>query len=77
MLGHLQKNYRLMFAHGIKPDGAYLDVFGYLPTLQILREGGYEGGDALLYTPFPGPFAESVEDRVLEGVKALLGRISR
>jgi hypothetical protein len=31
MLGHLKKNYRMMFDHGIKPDGAYLDVFGYLP----------------------------------------------
>lgn len=31
MLGHLRKNYQLMFAHGIKPDGSYLDVFGYVP----------------------------------------------
>jgi hypothetical protein len=31
MPGHLKKNYRLMFDHGIKPDGAYLDVFGYYP----------------------------------------------
>lgn len=31
MLGHLVKNYRLMFEHGIKPQGAYLDVFGYVP----------------------------------------------
>jgi hypothetical protein len=30
-LGHLVKNYRLMFAHGIRPQGAYLDVFGYIP----------------------------------------------
>ena len=31
MPGHLRKNYQLMFDHGIKADGAYLDVFGYLP----------------------------------------------
>ncbi len=31
MPGHLRKNYALMFEHGIRPDGAYLDVFGYLP----------------------------------------------
>jgi len=30
-LGHLVKNYQLMFRHGIKPQGAYLDVFGYVP----------------------------------------------
>jgi hypothetical protein len=34
MLGHLVKNYRLMFEHGIKPRGAYLDVFGYVPPDQ-------------------------------------------
>lgn len=31
MLGHLRKNYELMFEHGIKADGSYLDVFGYVP----------------------------------------------
>jgi hypothetical protein len=31
MLGHLRKNYRLIFDHGIRPDGSYLDVFGYVP----------------------------------------------
>lgn len=31
MPGHLKKNYRMMFDHAIHPDGAYLDVFGYLP----------------------------------------------
>jgi hypothetical protein len=31
MLGHIEKNYRLMAAHGIKPQGSYNDVFGYIP----------------------------------------------
>jgi hypothetical protein len=31
MLGHLQKNYDELFAHGVFPDGSYLDVFGYIP----------------------------------------------
>lgn len=31
MLGHLIKNYELLFEHGIRPDGIYLDVFGYVP----------------------------------------------
>jgi len=33
-LGNLEKNYRLMFEHGIRPQGAYLDVFGYVPPDQ-------------------------------------------
>lgn len=31
MLGHLVKNYQGLFDHGIKPQGNYLDVFGYVP----------------------------------------------
>jgi hypothetical protein len=31
MLGHLVKNYRDMFEHGIHPQGSYQDVFGYIP----------------------------------------------
>jgi hypothetical protein len=31
MLGHLLKNNQLLFDHGIKPQGIYLDVFGYVP----------------------------------------------
>lgn len=30
-LGHLTKNYRLMLQNGVKPQGAYLDVYGYIP----------------------------------------------
>ena len=31
MLGHLRRNYEALLAHGIRPDGVYLDVFGYVP----------------------------------------------
>jgi len=48
------------------------DVFGYVPTVRVLREGGYEGGDAMRYTPLPGPFAPSVEERILTAVHKLV-----
>ncbi len=34
MLGHMVKNYRAMFEHGIHPEGSYQDVFGYIPPDQ-------------------------------------------
>lgn len=34
MLGFLVKNYKLLFEHGIHPQGSYLDVFGYVPPDQ-------------------------------------------
>ena len=30
-LGHLVKNYQLFFEHGIRPQGIYIDVIGYVP----------------------------------------------
>ena len=41
----------------------------------VLEEGGYEGGGAMLYTTFPGPFEASVEDRVISKVKELAARV--
>ena len=47
-------------------------VFGYVPSVRVLHEGGYEGGDAMLYFGRPGPFADTVEATVLGGVDALM-----
>lgn len=48
------------------------DVFGYVPSLRVLQEGGYEAGGAMLYTPLPGPFAPTVEERIVGAVHELL-----
>lgn len=50
------------------------DVFGYVPSHRVLREGGYEGGGAMLYTALPGPFAEDVEERIVTKVHELYRR---
>jgi neutral ceramidase len=49
------------------------DVFGYVPSLRVLREGGYEGGDAMIYYGRPGPFAETVEELIIGEVRRLAG----
>ena len=49
--------------------------FGYLPTWNVWREGGYEAGDALYNTPYPGPLAGDVEKRVLDGVGRVVGSV--
>jgi len=50
------------------------DVFGYLPSLRVLQEGGYEGGGAMRYTSLPGPFAPSVEKLIVDKVHELAGK---
>ena len=48
------------------------DVFGYVPSLRVLEEGGYEGGGAMIYYGKPGPFDRSVEERIHAAVRALM-----
>lgn len=47
------------------------DVFGYVPSVRVLREGGYEGGDAMIYYGRPGPFTEAVEELIIDEVRRL------
>ncbi|MDB4459128.1 neutral/alkaline non-lysosomal ceramidase N-terminal domain-containing protein [bacterium] len=55
------------------------DLVGYIPSLRVLREGGYEGGGAMRYVravPHPGPWAEDIEELIVTKVhelNALLG----
>jgi hypothetical protein len=49
------------------------DVFGYVPSARVLREGGYEGGDAMIYYGRPGPFTEAVEELIVGKVRRLAG----
>ena len=51
------------------------DVFGYVPSVRVLREGGYEAGGAMRFTRFPGPFAPSVEERIISKSHELVRRV--
>jgi len=42
------------------------DSPGYIPSERILREGGYEGGDAMIYYDRPNRFAPGVEQRIID-----------
>ncbi|MEN6315536.1 MAG: neutral/alkaline non-lysosomal ceramidase N-terminal domain-containing protein [Clostridiaceae bacterium] len=41
----------------------------YLPTKQILRDGGYEATMTYCWAGYPGPYAEAVQDIVLKAAK--------
>jgi neutral ceramidase len=53
------------------------DVFGYVPSRRVLQEGGYEGGDALINQPFPGPFAPAIEEIIANKVDELVQKVRR
>ncbi|MEQ1858589.1 MAG: neutral/alkaline non-lysosomal ceramidase N-terminal domain-containing protein [Chthoniobacteraceae bacterium] len=50
------------------------DVMAYIPSLRVLKEGGYEAGDANRYGNLPGPWTASVEERIAGKVHELLAR---
>jgi putative membrane-bound dehydrogenase-like protein len=42
---------------------------GYVPSERILREGGYEGGGAMIYFDIPGPYAAGLEQKIVDAVR--------
>jgi hypothetical protein len=50
------------------------DVFAYIPSLRVLKEGGYEGEGAMIGYGQPGPFAEPVEEIIARQVDTLVQR---
>jgi len=48
------------------------DVMTYIPSRRVLEEGGYEGRDAMKLSSLPGPWASSVEERIVGEVHDLL-----
>ncbi|MEN6452475.1 MAG: neutral/alkaline non-lysosomal ceramidase N-terminal domain-containing protein [Thermoguttaceae bacterium] len=51
------------------------DVMCYIPSHRILMEGGYEAVDNMVYYGKPGPFAGTVEDRVIAACHRTLGEV--
>lgn len=47
------------------------DCPAYVPSLRVLREGGYEGGDSMVYYGVHGPWAPSIEEDIMKTVKEL------
>lgn len=53
------------------------DVMSYIPSVRVLKEGGYEADDSMIYYGQPGPYAEDVEERVFTAIRQSLRRVGR
>lgn len=49
------------------------DVMAYIPSLRVLKEGGYEGGGAMVYYGLPAAWSTDVEETIVRGVHELAG----
>ena len=52
-------------------------VMCYIPSERVLKEGGYEAVDNLMYYGQPGPFATGVEERVFDAIHQALKKVGR
>ena len=51
------------------------DVSCYIPSQRVLHEGGYEAVDSMIYYGQPGPFADTVEEKIFATIHETLNRI--
>jgi len=47
------------------------DCPAYIPSLRVLKEGGYEGGDSMVYYGVHGPWAPSIEQDIMKTIHEL------
>jgi hypothetical protein len=53
------------------------DVMAYIPSLRVLKEGGYEGGGAMVYYGLPAVWGPKVEELIGTAVHEQVGKVSK
>lgn len=51
------------------------DVIGYIPSVRVLKEGGYEAGDSFFGSTWPAPLAEDIESIVVEAAHEAVKKV--
>jgi neutral ceramidase len=79
--GEVVVDYDLQLKKMFGPDRLWVsgysnDVFAYIPSLRVLKEGGYEGGGAMIYYVQPGPWAPSVESTIISATERMVRGLS-
>lgn len=52
------------------------EVMCYIPSKRVLQEGGYEAVDNMIYYGMPGPFAESIEQRIFSAIHSVMKKVA-
>lgn len=74
--GEVVVDYALLLKHEFGREKQFViayanDVCCYIPSLRVLREGGYEPDKSMIYYGFYGPWAPTVEQRVMNAIREL------
>jgi neutral ceramidase len=71
--GEVVVDYSLRLKKELGREGTWVagytnDVMAYIPSLRVLKEGGYEGGGAMVYYGLPTVWGAKVEDVIVAAV---------
>jgi hypothetical protein len=64
-------------SQGLIVAGYSNDVMAYIPSRRVLKEGGYEANDSMIYYGLPGPWADTVEDRIFSAIREVMKQVGR
>jgi len=62
---------------GIMVAGYSNDVMSYIPSVKVLKGGGYEPEASMIYYGLPGPYAEDVEETIFGVIRQVMQRVGR
>lgn len=75
--GEVVVDYALRLRRELDADRLWINAYSndcpcYIPSERILKEGGYEGGGAMIYYDRPGSLASGVENLIVQEVRRQL-----
>jgi len=77
--GEVVVDYALLMKHLYGRDTwviAYSnDVMAYIPSLRVLQEGGYEGGESMKYYGIHGPWKPQIQELIVSEIKKLVNAV--
>jgi neutral/alkaline ceramidase-like enzyme len=79
--GEVVVDYALRLKKELGPGSVWVagysnDVMAYIPSLRVLKEGGYEGGGAMVYYGLPTVWSPRVEELIVAAAKEQAARLS-
>jgi hypothetical protein len=78
--GEVVVDYSLRVKKELGRDGVWVagytnDVMAYIPSLRVLKEGGYEGGGAMVYYGLPAVWGPKTEELIVAAVHEQVDKV--
>jgi Neutral/alkaline non-lysosomal ceramidase, N-terminal len=78
--GEVVVDYALRIKKELGPENTWVagysnDVMAYIPSLRVLKEGGYEGGGSMVYYGLPTVWSPRVEEMIVKAVHDVVKQV--